>query len=607
MERRRFGATGLLLVVLVVVFVGYLAGNMRRAGDISYSQLRSLFTEEKVQSFAIENERLTASLRDGTTATCELYSFETFYEDLNDLVVEQNKAGIIEAYDYHADHSTNWVQVLLPYVLAIMGFILLLNLMNRMNGGGAAANDKMARFGEARTQSLPTGSKKVTFQDVAGADEEKEELEEIVQFLRDPEKYTALGAHIPKGVLLVGPPGTGKTLLAKAVAGEADVAYLSISGSDFVEMYVGVGASRVRDLFHQAKQNSPAIIFIDEIDAVGRQRGSGLGGGHDEREQTLNQLLVEMDGFTANEGVVVLAATNRVDILDPALLRPGRFDRQVYVGLPDIKGRRDILAVHARNKPLAEDVDLDKLAKGTSGFTGADLENLLNEAALLAGRRDEKAITMDDLQKSVIKVIAGPEKHSRVIPEHERRLTAYHEAGHAVVMHALPDLDPVHQITIVPRGQAGGMTIYLPDEDRSYLSRSYLLDNIAGLLGGRAAEQLVLGDISTGASNDISRATQMARKMVGTYGMSDRMGNAAFDAGHDEVFIGKSMAQTRPYSEETAAEMDQEIRRIMDEAYGRCRKILEQYRPQLDQVAQFLLQHETMTAQEFEDVFRSQA
>ena len=606
MERRRFGATGLLLVVLVVVFVGYLAGNMRRAGDISYSQLRSLFTEEKVQSFAIENERLTASLRDGTTATCELYSFETFYEDLNDLVVEQNKAGIIEAYDYHADHSTNWVQVLLPYVLAIMGFILLLNLMNRMNGGGAAANDKMARFGEARTQSLPTGSKKVTFQDVAGADEEKEELEEIVQFLRDPEKYTALGAHIPKGVLLVGPPGTGKTLLAKAVAGEAGVKFLSISGSDFVEMYVGVGASRVRDLFHQAKQNSPAIIFIDEIDAVGRQRGSGLGGGHDEREQTLNQLLVEMDGFAANQGVVVLAATNRVDILDPALLRPGRFDRQVYVGLPDIKGRQEILAVHAKNKPLAEDVDLEKLAKGTSGFTGADLENLLNEAALLAGRRDEKAITMADLQQSVIKVIAGPEKHSRVIPEHERRLTAYHEAGHAVVMHTLPDLDPVHQITIVPRGQAGGMTIFLPDEDRSYLSRTHLLNSIAGLLGGRAAEQLVLGDISTGASNDISRATQLARKMVGTYGMSDRMGSVAFDAGHDEVFIGRSMAQTRPYSEETAAEMDREIRRILDEAYGRCTEILEKYRPQLTETAQFLLQHETMTAQEFEQIFASE-
>ena len=605
MERRRFGATGLLLVVLVVVFVGYLAGNMRRAGDISYSQLRSLFTEEKVQSFAIENERLTASLRDGTTATCELYSFETFYEDLNDLVVEQNKAGIIEAYDYHADHSTNWVQVLLPYVLAIMGFILLLNLMNRMNGGGAAANDKMARFGEARTQSLPTGSKKVTFQDVAGADEEKEELREIVEFLKDPKKYLSLGARIPKGVLLVGPPGTGKTLLAKAVAGEAGVKFLSISGSDFVEMYVGVGASRVRDLFHQAKQNSPAIIFIDEIDAVGRQRGSGLGGGHDEREQTLNQLLVEMDGFAANQGVVVLAATNRVDILDPALLRPGRFDRQVYVGLPDIKGRQEILAVHAKNKPLAEDVDLEKLAKGTSGFTGADLENLLNEAALLAGRRDEKAITMADLQQSVIKVIAGPEKHSRVIPEHERRLTAYHEAGHAVVMHTLPDLDPVHQITIVPRGQAGGMTIFLPDEDRSYLSRTHLLNSIAGLLGGRASEQLVLGDISTGASNDISRATQLARKMVGTYGMSDRMGSVAFDAGHDEVFIGRSMAQTRPYSEETAAEMDREIRRILDEAYGRCTEILEKYRPQLTEVAEFLLQHETMTAQEFEQIFAS--
>ena len=579
---------------------------MRRAGDISYSRLRSLFTEEKVQSFAIENERLTASLRDGTTATCELYSFETFYEDLNDLVVEQNKAGIIEAYDYHADHSTNWVQVLLPYVLAIMGFILLLNLMNRMNGGGAAANDKMARFGEARTQSLPTGSKKVTFQDVAGADEEKEELEEIVQFLRDPEKYTALGAHIPKGVLLVGPPGTGKTLLAKAVAGEADVAYLSISGSDFVEMYVGVGASRVRDLFEQAKKQAPAIVFIDEIDAVGRQRGSGLGGGHDEREQTLNQLLVEMDGFGSNEGVVVLAATNRVDILDPALLRPGRFDRQVYVGLPDIKGREEILQVHAKNKPLAEDVDLKQIARGTAGFTGADLENLLNEAALLAGRRSESFITMKDLQESIIKVIAGPEKHSRVIPERERRLTAYHEAGHAVVMHALPDLDPVHQITIVPRGEAGGMTIYLPDEDRSYLSRSYMLDRIAGLLGGRAAEQLVLGDISTGASNDISRATQLARKMVGTYGMSEQLGNVAFDAGHDEVFIGKSMAQTRPYSEKTAAEMDGEIRRIMDDAYARCTAILEQYRPQLVEVAEYLLANETMTAEEFQKVFRTE-
>ena len=610
-NKRRFSWGAVLLVLLAVCLVYYLASGLRSQDAVSYAQVRQLFLDEKVQEFAISDTRLTAKLSDGSTVSCDLYDFQVFYDDLNDLVQEQHDQGIIRDYTYHADHSTNWLQLLLPYVVVILGFILLMNLMARMTGAGpGGAQDRMSHFGDARVQDTPQDSK-VTFQDVAGEDEEKEELREIVEFLRQPDKYLALGARIPKGVLLVGPPGTGKTLLAKAVAGEAGVKFLSISGSDFVEMYVGVGASRVRDLFHQAKQNSPAIIFIDEIDAVGRQRGSGLGGGlgggHDEREQTLNQLLVEMDGFTANEGVVVLAATNRVDILDPALLRPGRFDRQVYVGLPDIKGRRDILAVHARNKPLAEDVDLDKLAKGTSGFTGADLENLLNEAALLAGRRDEKAITMDDLQKSVIKVIAGPEKHSRVIPEHERRLTAYHEAGHAVVMHALPDLDPVHQITIVPRGQAGGMTIYLPDEDRSYLSRSYLLDNIAGLLGGRAAEQLVLGDISTGASNDISRATQMARKMVGTYGMSDRMGNAAFDAGHDEVFIGKSMAQTRPYSEETAAEMDQEIRRIMDEAYGRCRKILEQYRPQLDQVAQFLLQHETMTAQEFEDVFRSQA
>ena len=604
-NKRRFSWGAVLLVLLAMCLVYYLASGLRSQDAVSYAQVRQLFLDEKVQEFAISDTRLTAKLSDGSTVSCDLYDFQVFYDDLNDLVQQQHDQGIIRDYTYHADHSTNWLQLLLPYVLVILGFILLMNLMARMTGAGpGGAQDRMSHFGDARVQDTPQDSK-VTFQDVAGEDEEKEELREIVEFLRQPDKYLALGARIPKGVLLVGPPGTGKTLLAKAVAGEAGVKFLSISGSDFVEMYVGVGASRVRDLFRQAKQNSPAIIFIDEIDAVGRQRGSGLGGGHDEREQTLNQLLVEMDGFTANEGVVVLAATNRVDILDPALLRPGRFDRQVYVGLPDIKGRRDILAVHARNKPLAEDVDLDKLAKGTSGFTGADLENLLNEAALLAGRRDEKAITMDDLQKSVIKVIAGPEKHSRVIPEHERRLTAYHEAGHAVVMHALPDLDPVHQITIVPRGQAGGMTIYLPDEDRSYLSRSYLLDNIAGLLGGRAAEQLVLGDISTGASNDISRATQMARKMVGTYGMSDRMGNAAFDAGHDEVFIGKSMAQTRPYSEKTAAEMDGEIRRIMDDAYARCTAILEQYRPQLVEVAEYLLANETMTAEEFEKVFRT--
>ena len=602
-ERKKIGFGTILMVILAVCVVAYVVSTMRTAGDIPYSELRQYFLEEKVQEFSISDTRITAKLKGGSTVTSDLYDFDLFYQDLNELVQKQYDSGIITAYNYHADHSTNWLQLLLPYVLAFLGFILLMNLMNRMAGGGAGAQDKLSRFGEAKV-STP-GEKKVTFQDVAGADEEKEELREIVEFLREPQKYLDLGAHIPKGVLLVGPPGTGKTLLAKAVAGEAGVQFLSISGSDFVEMYVGVGASRVRDLFQQAKKSAPAIIFIDEIDAVGRQRGSGLGGGHDEREQTLNQLLVEMDGFGSNEGVVVLAATNRVDILDPALLRPGRFDRQVYVGLPDIKGREEILQVHAKNKPLAEDVDLKQIARGTAGFTGADLENLLNEAALLAGRRSESFITMKDLQESIIKVIAGPEKHSRVIPERERRLTAYHEAGHAVVMHALPDLDPVHQITIVPRGEAGGMTIYLPDEDRSYLSRSYMLDRIAGLLGGRAAEQLVLGDISTGASNDISRATQLARKMVGTYGMSEQLGNVAFDAGHDEVFIGKSMAQTRPYSEKTAAEMDGEIRRIMDDAYARCTTILEQYRPQLVEVAEYLLANETMTAEEFEKVFRT--
>ena len=599
--KRKYGFSGVFLVVLMFLLLYYLFTGMRSSGDISYAQLRQLFQQEQVQSFVIRDTRITADLKDGTTATCDLYSFDLFYDDLNELVEQQSASGIITDYNYHADHSTNWLQLLLPYVLAILAFILLMNLMARNAGGGM--DSKMARFGEARVQTPGEGDKKTTFRDVAGADEEKEELQEIVEFLRDPEKYLNLGAHIPKGVLLVGPPGTGKTLLARAVAGEAGVKFLSISGSDFVEMYVGVGASRVRDLFAQAKQNAPAIIFIDEIDAVGRQRGSGLGGGHDEREQTLNQLLVEMDGFSANEGVVVLAATNRVDILDPALLRPGRFDRQVYVGLPDIKGREEILAIHARNKPLAEDVDLAQIAKSTAGFAGADLENLLNEAALLAGRRDLPAINMALLNEAVIKVIAGPEKHSRVIPEHERRLTAYHEAGHAVVMHALPDHDPVHQITIVPRGQAGGMTISLPDEDRSYLSRSYLLSQIVSLLGGRAAEQLILGDISTGASNDIQRATSMARKMVGTYGMSDRLGTVAFDAGHDEVFIGKSMAQTRPYSEKTAAEIDEEISRIISEAYARCLSILEENRAQLVTVAEYLLAHETMSAADFEAVF----
>ena len=601
-EKKRTGAVFIFLL-LAVVLVAQLAGNMTRSSDVSYGEMREYFTEEKVRSFTATDRRLTAKLADDTAVSCPLQSFNTFYNDLNDLVVSQSEKGIITDYNYAAEGRTNWLSALLPYVLAAMAFILLMNLIARTGGMNSGVNDKMARFGEARIQDIPDQGKKVTFKDVAGADEEKEELEEIVQFLRDPQRYTELGAHIPKGVLLVGPPGTGKTLLAKAVAGEADTAFLSISGSDFVEMYVGVGASRVRDLFEQAKKQSPAIVFIDEIDAVGRQRGSGLGGGHDEREQTLNQLLVEMDGFAANEGVVVLAATNRVDILDPALLRPGRFDRQVFVGLPDIKGREEILKIHARGKPLAEAVDLARVARATSGFTGADLENLLNEAALLTGRLGQRLITEESIHQSVIKVIAGPEKHSRVVPESERRLTAYHEAGHAVVIHSLPDLDPVHQITIVPRGQAGGMTIYLPEEDRSYLSRTYMLEQVAGLLGGRAAEELMLGDISTGASSDIKRATAIARKMVGTYGMSAKLGSVAFDAGTDEVFIGKSMGHTRPYSEQTAAEMDAEIRAIIDEAYGKCREILAKYKKQLTEIAEYLLENETMDAETFNSCF----
>ena len=594
---------GSLLLLLLVVCVFILARSMNSSGTVAYSDMCRYFREEKVQSFTITGDVLKAKLQDGTLAACTIGSVESFYSDMDGLIQQQVQSGTVQQQDFV--HATNWVTTLLPYVMGILGFLLIVRLMGRMNGG-AAAQDKMAKFGQARVQMPGRGEDRVTFDQVAGADEEKEELQEIVEFLRDPDKYLQLGAHIPKGVLLVGPPGTGKTLLAKSVAGEADVAFLSISGSDFVEMYVGVGASRVRDLFEQAKKQSPAIVFIDEIDAVGRQRGSGLGGGHDEREQTLNQLLVEMDGFTANSGVVVLAATNRVDILDPALLRPGRFDRQVYVGLPDIKGREEILKVHARNKPLAEDVDLAEIARGTAGFTGADLENLLNEAALLSGRRNEPVIRQKTIQESIIKVIAGPEKHSRVIPEQERKLTAFHEAGHAVVMHDLPGQDPVHQITIVPRGQAGGMTISLPEEDRSYLSKRYMEDEIVALLGGRAAEELMLGDISTGASNDLQRATTIARKMVGTYGMSKRLGHVAFNAGSDEVFIGKSMGHTRPYSEKIAAEMDDEIQQILADGYARCTEILKRQQEKLEAVASFLLEHETMTAEEFEAVFQAE-
>ena len=570
--------------------------------EISYAEVVQLFEQEKVKSFTVQDTTLTLKLREAvdgkTELRKELYDFDLFYDDLNDLVVEQKAAGILEDYNYSANHSPNYLAIALPYVIAVAGLFAIWYFFSmRASGGG---NDRMAKFGNATFRHGSESARKTTFADVAGVDEEKEELAEIVDFLRDPQRFVELGARIPKGVLLVGPPGTGKTLLARAVAGEAGVEFLSISGSDFVEMYVGVGASRVRDLFEQAKKAAPCIIFIDEIDAVGRQRGTGLGGGHDEREQTLNQLLVEMDGFGTNDGVVVLAATNRADILDPALLRPSRFDRQIYVGYPDIKGREDVLKIHTANKPLAEDVDLAKVARGTAGFTGADLENLSNEAALLCARRGDQFITMADFEEAEIKVLAGPEKRSRVVPEHERKLTAYHEAGHAVVMHALPTHEPVHRITIVPRGHAGGMTISLPDEDHSYQSKRYMEEQIVSLLGGRAAEKLMLGDISTGASNDIERASHIARKMVTAYGMSEKLGSIAFESGHDEVFIGKTMGQTRSYSEKTAAEIDDEVKAIIDRAYARCEEILTARREALTAVAEYLLAHETMTGEEFE-------
>ena len=610
-QRRLSNLSFVLLALVILLCVNWLWQNDNHVDQLEYSQVRQLFLQEKVTGLTIDSGgTLTLELREpvngSETVRYELYSFQLFYDDFNDLVQQQYAEGIIQHYDYPEPVRTNWLLELLPFLLtAVILGLMWYFLVIRPQGGGMGP-DKMAKFGSARTRMLTDKDKKVTFDDVAGADEEKEELREIVEFLKDPKKYLSLGARIPKGVLLVGPPGTGKTLLAKAVAGEAGVGFLSISGSDFVELYVGVGASRVRDLFEQAKKNAPAIVFIDEIDAVGRQRGTGLGGGHDEREQTLNQLLVEMDGFASNEGVVVLAATNRADVLDPALLRPGRFDRQIYVGLPDIKGREEILKVHAKGKPLAEDVDLKKVARGTAGFTGADLENLINEAALLAGRKRARFITMEDLHAAEIKVIAGPEKRSRVIPEHERRLTAYHEAGHAVVMHALPDQDPVTQITIVPRGQAGGMTISLPEEDRSYLSRRYMEDQIVGLLGGRVAEKLCLGDISTGASNDIQRASQIARKMVATYGMSDKIGTVAFESGHDEVFIGRTMTQGRSYSEAVAAQIDQEVQRLVADAYDRCERILNDNRDKLEAVASYLLEHETMEREAFLAVFGEQ-
>ena len=610
-DRRRFSIlTIVIIAVAVTLLFNSLLSNVFSAGEkqVTYDAFLSAVESDAISQVEIQSDRIQFLRRDEMALS---KSQRTVYYtgllpnvDLTSLIstLEDNQVEFSGEIVENSTFTFLFSWVLFPLLMLALLSLLMRFIISR-SGGGAGGFGAIGSIGKSKAKVYMEKETGVTFRDVAGQDEAKESLVEIIDFLHNPQKYAAIGAKLPKGALLVGSPGTGKTLLAKAVAGEADTAFLSISGSDFVEMYVGVGASRVRDLFEQAKKQAPAIVFIDEIDAVGRQRGSGLGGGHDEREQTLNQLLVEMDGFAANEGVVVLAATNRVDILDPALLRPGRFDRQVFVGLPDIKGREEILKIHAKGKPLAEDVDLGSVARATSGFTGADLENLLNEAALLTGRRGQRFITEEAIHQSVIKVIAGPEKHSRVVPEAERRLTAYHEAGHAVVMQALPDLDPVHQITIVPRGQAGGMTIYLPEEDRSYLSRRYMLDRVAGLLGGRAAEEMMLGDISTGASSDIQRATAIARKMVGTYGMSSRLGNVAFDAGTDEVFIGKSMAHTRPYSEKTAAEMDAEIRAIIDEAYEKCREILARYKTELTAVAEYLLEHETMDGEVFKSYF----
>ena len=599
---------GLITIVCLLALVFCATSIFRNPASsgetYSYADIRALFENQQVETVQVQEHSVTLTLKkpvDGASVvTYQLYDFQLFYDDFNDIIVEQWQDGIISDYEYPDSPSPAWMGTILTWVvvLAIMAVLWYFLFLRRQGGGGPNA----AQFGKVKARTLAETGRVVTFADVAGADEEKEELAEVVDFLRQPAQYTQLGARIPKGVLLVGPPGTGKTLLARAVAGEAGCQYLSISGSDFVELYVGVGASRVRDLFDQAKKNAPAIIFIDEIDAVGRQRGTGLGGGHDEREQTLNQLLVEMDGFASNEGVIVLAATNRADILDPALLRPGRFDRQIYVGLPDIKGREEILRVHARNKPLAEDVDLHTVAQATVGFTGADLENLLNEAALLSARQKQLFIRMDVVHEAMLKVIAGPEKKSRVVPELARKLTAYHEAGHAVVIHELKTQDPVHQITIIPRGPAGGMTISLPEEDRMYQSRKELRERIASLLGGRVAEELVLGDISTGASNDLERATSIARSMVPKYGMSERLGAISYDT-DQEVFIGRSMAAGRTYSEEVAGLIDEEIKAILDDGYQLCKELLSGHMEELERTAQYLLEFETMSAEDFALVF----
>ena len=602
MKKRNLISILLYVLILALVFSFLMRVLQPQNDGLSYSQVVSLLENGKVKAFVVQGDTITLELSEPhagkTVLVAALSDVEQFRQEQWDTIQKLSAAGTLESYDFRNGREASPYDWVIPLTLA--GLIVLLVWFLLVSRSNSNSSNPLASFGRARANLGAPGGNKVTFDDVAGADEEKAELQEVVDFLRDPKKYTAIGARIPHGILLVGPPGTGKTLLAKAVAGEADVQFLSISGSDFVEMYVGVGASRVRDLFNQAKKIAPAIIFIDEIDAVGRKRGSGLGGGHDEREQTLNQMLVEMDGFDRTEGVIVLAATNRADILDPALLRPGRFDRQIYVGAPDCKGREEILRVHAKNKRLDDSVDLHTVALATSGFTGADLSNLMNEAAILAARDNRPALNMNDLNEAVMKVVAGPEKRSRVRLQEDLRLTAIHEAGHAVAMYHLPTHDPVRQISIIPRGQALGLTWSLPQSESSHLTRNQMYEQIVGLLGGRVAEALFLGDISTGASNDIDRASKLARDMIARYGMDEALGTISYTTG-DEVFIGRDYEKTKSYSEKIAGTIDERVKLLMDKAYTQCEDILKKDADKLHTITDFLLKHEVMSGKQFRE------
>ncbi|GAB7387193.1 ATP-dependent zinc metalloprotease FtsH [Bacillaceae bacterium] len=600
---RFFRNTGFYLLIFLVTvgIVNFIANQGADNAQIPYNEFRAHLLNDNIQKITVRPDSGTyyieGELRNAPPEKKYFYTYGPLYN--NDELLERIEAAHIdqEVYDKQKGDSV-WLTFLTSIIPFVIIFILFFFLLNQAQGGGT----RVMNFGKSKAKLYTDDKKKVTFDDVAGADEEKAELVEVVEFLKDPRKFAALGARIPKGVLLVGPPGTGKTLLARAVAGEAGVPFFSISGSDFVEMFVGVGASRVRDLFENAKKNAPCIIFIDEIDAVGRQRGAGLGGGHDEREQTLNQLLVEMDGFSANEGIIIIAATNRPDILDPALLRPGRFDRQITVDRPDVKGREAVLKVHARNKPLAEDVDLDVIARRTPGFTGADLENLLNEAALLAARRNKKKITMQEIDEAIDRVIAGPEKKSRIISDFEKKLVAYHEAGHTVVGYYLEHADTVHKVTVIPRGAAGGYTVMLPKEDRFFMTKSELNDKITGLLGGRVAEELVFGDVSTGAHNDFERATNIARRMVMEFGMSEKLGPIQFGRPQGQVFLGRDLGHEQNYSDQIAYEIDREIQRIIRENYERCKELLTKHRDKLEAIAQTLLQVETLDQEQIRQI-----